>query len=203
MAPTTGGAVAAALLVLSTLRSGNRSPGGVDNAGSVAIVLELARRLPVAMPVDVEVIFFSPGAEEDHMVGAMRWLDGNLEELQGRPLFAINLDGAGIPGRVVLLERYGWGRLFAPRLSRVARRAARQLGIPVRGVFLPPAMGVDAIPFAHRGVECLTLASGSLGRAVLAVHSARDLAENLDPEALERVTRLTAGLALDLAQSRR
>ncbi len=202
LAPTTGGAAAAALLVLATLRSGNRSPGGVDNAGSVAILLELARRLPAVMPGDVELIFLSPGAEEDHMVGAMRWLDGNLEELQGRPLFAINLDGAGIPGRVALLERYGWGRPFGPRLSRAARRAARRLGIPVRGVFLPPAMGVDAIPFAHRGIECLTLASGSLGRAVLAVHSAGDRAENLDPEALGEVARLTAAVALEVGSFR-
>ncbi len=193
---------AAALAVLSTLRSGNRSPGGVDNAGSLAIVLELARRLPDELPPDVDLWLLAPGAEEDHMVGAMRWLDRHLGELAQRPVWAINLDGAGIPGRVSLLERYGFGQRFSPRLSRLARRVAAGLGIAVRGVLLPPAMGVDAIPFAHRGVPCLTLASGSLGRAVLAVHSAGDTADNLDRVALEQAARLAAGMALELAQEK-
>ncbi len=206
LAPALGATAAAALLVLATLRSGNLSPGGVDNAGSVAILLELARRLPASVPPDVELIFLSPGAEEDHMVGAMRRLDRHLEELCDRPLYALNLDGAGIPGRVALLERYGWGRLFAPRLSETARTAAHLADIRVRGVLMPPAMGIDAIPFAHRGIECLTLASGSLGRASLAVHSSRDVAENLDEDALGRVARLTEAVALEvaaLAQSER
>ena len=193
---TLGGAV---LLVLSTLRSGNRSPGGVDNAGSVGILFELARKLPARLPADVDLWFLSPGAEEDHMVGAMRWLDAHLDELRDRPLWALNLDGAGIPGRLALLERYGFGRLFSAELSRLARRVARREGIRVRGVLLPPAMGVDAIPFANRGVATLTLASGSLGRAALAVHSAGDVADNLDRGALDEAARLAAGMALELA----
>ena len=195
----TGGAVAAlALLVLSTLRSGNLSPGGVDNAGSVGILVELARLLPDRAPADVELWFLSPGAEEDHMVGAMRWLDDHAEGLRDRPAWTINLDGAGIPGRVALLERYGFGRRFSAELSRLAREVARREGIAVRGVVLPPAMGVDAIPFAHRGLESLTVASGSLGRAAMSVHSAGDVADHLDREALDEASRLVVGMALAL-----
>lgn len=189
-----GLSAAVALLVLSTLESGNRSPGGVDNAGSVAILLELARHLPSILPQNIELIFLSPGAEEDHMVGAMRWLDQHAESLHGRPVYALNFDGAGIPGRIALLERFGFGRRFSATLSGVARTAAQRLGIRVRGVFLPPAMGVDAIPFAHRGLDCLTIASGSLGRATFAVHSAGDVADNLDGRALDEAARL--GLAM-------
>lgn len=188
------------LLALSTLRSGNRSPGGVDNAGSVAIVAELARSLPVVVPEDVELIFLSPGAEEDHMVGAMRWLDRHRAELADRDVYALNLDGAGIAGPVVLLERYGFGRLFSERLSRLARQAAADLGLGVRASLLPPAMGVDAIPFAHRGIDCLTLASGSLCPAVAAVHSPRDRGENLNPDALERVARLAVEVIVRLTE---
>ncbi len=194
-----GLAAASALLALSTLKSGNRSPGGVDNAGSVAILLELARHLPTDLPPDVDLIFLSPGAEEDHMVGAMRWLDRYAEDLSNRPLYALNFDGAGIPGRLALLERFGFGRPFSPTLSRIARECAGRLAIPVRGVFLPPAMGVDAIPFAHRGIDCLTIASGSLGRATFAVHSAGDVADHLSPEALEEAARLGWAMARELA----
>ncbi len=66
---------------------------------------------------------------------------------------------------------------------------------------MPPALGVDAIPFAHRGVECLTLASGSLGRAVLAIHSAGDRAEHLDREALVQAARLAGEVLLSVART--
>jgi hypothetical protein len=194
-----GGVTAAvALLVLSTLRSGNLSPGGVDNAGSVGILIELARQLPALAPADVDLWFLSPGAEEDHMVGAMRWLDVHAEALADRPVWVLNLDGAGIPGRIVLLERFGFGRRFSAELSALARRVARRQGLALRGVLLPPAMGVDAIPFAHRGLPSLTLASGSLSRAAMSVHSAADVADNLDRVALGDAARLAAGMAQEL-----
>ncbi|MEE8526114.1 MAG: M28 family peptidase [Thermoanaerobaculia bacterium] len=200
--PRVAGAVAAiALIVLSTLKSGNLSPGGVDNAGSLAIVLQLAKLLPASGPDDVEWIFLSPGAEEDHMVGAMRWLDRHREELAGRPVWAINFDGAGNPGRVALLERFGFGRAFSPTLSAVVRRCAAELGIAVRGVLMPPGMGIDAIPFAHRGIDCLTLSSGSLGRATSAIHSSGDVAENLDRATLLEVARLAAALVSAMADA--
>jgi Zn-dependent M28 family amino/carboxypeptidase len=64
-------------------------------------------------------------------------------------------------------------------------------------------MGIDTIPFAHRGIDSTTFSSGSLGRATYAVHSAGDVAENLDPSTLARsarwvrevARRLTAELA--------
>lgn len=200
-APALGTLAALSLLALATLHNGNESPGGVDNAGSVGLVTELARRLPAVVPPDVELIFLSPGAEEDHMVGAMRWLDAHLSELEDRPVWAINFDGVGIPGRVTMLERYGFGTKFSARLSKVTRAAAGELGIPVRGILIPPAMGVDAIPFVHRGVPCLTLTSGSLGAASLSVHSKNDRFEHLDGEVLEQVARLATLIVTELCRT--
>ena len=194
-----GGATAASVMALSTLRNGNRSPGGVDNAGSVAILLELARVLPSVVDDDVDLIFLSTGAEEDHMVGAMRWLDAHLDRSSDQPVYCLNFDGAGSPGRLVLLERYGFGRMFTAAMSAAARRAAERLGYRLRSVMTPPAMGIDAIPFAHRGVPCLTVSSGSLDRATMAVHSANDRAEHLDAATLERAARLGLGILLDLS----
>lgn len=189
---------AGSMLALSTLSSGNASPGGVDNAGSLATILELARLLPQEVAPDVELIFLSTGAEEDHMVGAMRWLDAHRDSLAGRTVHTLNLDGAGSPGRAVILERYGVGRRFAPHLAGVALQTAKRMGIPLRRVWLPAAIGIDAIPFHHRGQACLTFSSGSLGRATIAVHSAGDVADNLDVDALERVGRLVFCVALTL-----
>lgn len=198
-----GGVAALALLALSTLRNGNDSPGGVDNAGSLSILLELARDLPAELPRDVEVVFLATGAEEDHMVGAMRWLDAHRGELGGRQVYALNFDGAGAPGKAVAMTRYGLGRSFSPLLARTARAAARRGGIPLRSIWLPPAMGIDAIPFHHRGVDCLTFSSGSLGRATLAVHSAGDVADHLDPETLARIARLARAVVVELSDPAR
>lgn len=195
-----GGAGAASLALLATLTSGNESPGGVDNAGSLAILLAMARRLPRRVGAAAELRFLSTGAEEDHMIGAMRYLDQQFPDGPGeRPVYVINLDGAGAPGRVVLLERYGFGRWFSRRLSELARAEAERLGLDPRGVLMPPAMGIDAIPVAHRDLPCLTLSSGSLGRATLAVHSAADRAENLDEATLEAVYRLATAMVERLA----
>jgi hypothetical protein len=193
-----GLAAAGAALVLSTMRSGNRSPGGVDNAGSVAIVLELARTLPAEVSPEVELVFLSTGAEEDHMVGAMRWLDAQGHRFEDRPVYCLNFDGAGAPGRTVLIERFGFGRLFSKTMSDAARSAATRLGIPVRGIVMLPAMGIDAIPFAHKGIPCLTFSSGSLGRATMSVHSANDRAEHLDAETLGRISKLASETAREL-----
>jgi len=198
LAPACGSAAALAAVALSTMRSDNLSPGGVDNAGSLAILLELAQTLPVQLPDDVELVFLSTGAEEDHMVGALRWLDHHAGDLTGRPVYCLNFDGAGAPGHLVLLERYGVGRLFSATMSAAARRAAARLGVRVLGVLQPPGLGIDAIPFAHRGIPCLTLASGSLGRATMSVHSPSDRAEHLDAAALAAVARLAAETAREL-----
>ncbi len=200
LAPAVAAVAALALSGLATLRSENRSPGGVDNGGSLAILLELARVLPAEVPDDVELIFLSTGAEEDHMVGAMRWLDAHLDGLRDRPLFALNLDGAGSPGTAVLIARYGFGRSFGKTVSAATAGCARKLGIPLRRIWMPPAIGVDGIPFAHRGVECPTLSSGSLGRATIAVHSRHDVADHLDPDALARVARLARGVAVEICR---
>lgn len=200
LGPTAGCAAGVAALILSTMRSGDLSPGGVDNAGSMAILLELARTLPEMIRERVELVFLSTGAEEDHMIGAMRWLEANEGAFGDRPVFCLNFDGAGAPGRTVLIERFGFGRMFSQTMSAAARRAATTLRIPVRGILMLPGIGIDAIPFAHHGIQCLTLSSGSIGPATLSVHSANDHPHHLDPEALARITELAQHLLVDLVQ---
>ena len=200
LAPVAGGATALAALALSTMRSGDRSPGAVDNAGSVAIALSVAKRLISGLADDVELVTLSTGAEEDHMVGAMRWLDAHADSIQ-RPVFCLNFDGAGAPGRAVLIERYGFGRLFSADMSAAARRAAGRLGIRPRAIVMLPGMGIDAIPFAHRGIPCLTLASGSLGKATMSVHSANDTADHLDPDTLAQIADLAFETMMELGKT--
>jgi acetylornithine deacetylase/succinyl-diaminopimelate desuccinylase-like protein len=196
--PAAGSATALAAFALATMKSGNRSPGGVDNAGSVAIILAVARELLDRLDAEIELMVLSTGAEEDHMVGAMRWLDLHADAFD-HPVYCLNLDGAGAPGRAVLIERYGFGRLFSAAMSNAARRAAERLQIDPRGIVMLPGMGIDSIPFAHRGIPCLTLSSGSLGRATMSVHSANDVAEHLDADTLAMMADLAYETMMDLS----
>jgi len=133
------------------------------------------------------------------MIGAMRWLSAHARELAECPVLAINLDGAGAAGRTVLIERFGFGRRFSKTLSEAARRAAARLHLRFRSIVMPPAMGIDAIPFAHHGIDCLTISSGRLDRAAISVHSSADTAEHLDAPTLERIATLVRAMIGDLA----
>jgi Zn-dependent M28 family amino/carboxypeptidase len=132
------------------------------------------------------------------MVGAMRWLDVHAESVVS-PIYCLNLDGAGAPGRAVLIERYGFGRLFSAEMSAAARRASDRLGIKPRGIVMLPGIGIDSIPFAHRGIPCLTLSSGSLGKATMSVHSTNDHAEHLDPDTLAEIADLAYETLVEIA----
>jgi hypothetical protein len=73
------------------------------------------------------------------MIGAMRWLDAHRDELADRPwVWALNFDGAGNPGQLVLLARYGFGRRAVrpqahPRRDRRARRPHQDASTAARG----------------------------------------------------------------------
>ena len=98
----------------------------------------------------------------------------------------------------LVLERFGFGKRFSAPLSAVARRAAQRLGLRVRGIVMPPAQGIDAIPFFHRGLDCLTISSGSLGPATYAIHSAGDTFDKLDGRSLAEAAALATEMAREL-----
>ena len=57
------------------------------------------------------------------------------------------------------------------------------------------------LEFAHRGYECLSISSGSLGKATIAVHSADDKAELLDLGTLAQGLELAVAAAERAAQA--
>jgi hypothetical protein len=189
LVPTSGGAGALAALALSTMRSGNRSPGAVDNAGSVAVLLELARTMPVALPDDVELVFLSPVRGGSH--GRRHALATCTPTTSsGRPAYSLNLDGAGAPATWCSREVRSRASVLRGHVGSGAlgRGPARR---PRSGVHAAAWPGDRRHPFVHRGIPCLTLASGSLGRATMSVHSsAADAAANLDSTALAAVFQL-------------
>ena len=183
----------AALGVLLGIRTGSVSPGAIDNAAGVAVLLHIAERMvgcgrrPQASPVT----FRFTGAEEEGLLGAWAYLARHNEELRalrGRAA-VLNLDGIGVGRRVVLIGG-GLPAPWRPRgISARAAEAARRVGVPLWRIGPLCGIAEDHVPFAAAGLDAISLCGPSwkLSR----VHSARDCLDAVDPAALGRVAELT------------
>lgn len=181
-------ALAAALGAMAFARAGNASPGAMDNASGVAVLLDCARALPAdSALVGADLTFLATGAEEIGLAGAMRWIQSHAAEYpRGRTLF-INLDSVGV-GRGLLASG---ARGPAARLVRASARAER---IDLRA--LPPLVGagVDTMPIAARGFAAVTLLGQVLGSASRRMHTPLDTDEHVTEAALDDAARLVRGI---------
>jgi hypothetical protein len=170
------GGVAAAAFGLNTV--GNRSPGGVDNAGSLAVALEVARRVARAPEPGGELVVAFTGAEELLMSGARHLVRERGEAWREGTALVVNLEALGAPGALGVQGPRGTAQRALDAIAAAGARG-RRIGA------LPAAMS-DAWPIARAGLPVVTLPAGAFSRAVRAIHTPRDRAGNLDPEVLAR-----------------
>jgi len=166
------------------LKSANRSPGGLDNAGSLGILLHLAEILQEKRPLRSQVTFLFPSAEELGLQGAFAYLRNHKEEIEKERSYFLNLDGVGIEGATRIFFRKGSlpvGRksLFVSRLKEIAKPFAIGRGSFSFGVMM------DHQAFLEKGYPAASLACAS--RKILQVHTARDTADLLEEEGMEEV----------------
>lgn len=178
--PTGLGAVA-----LACNRTGNRSPGVLDNASGLAVMLDLARDWRPPPEADLEVVWVATGAEEVGLDGARAFLAEFEWWWREKPTLLINLDSVGRGDSVRLSGE--------PSAVRLAERVASDVGIATRR-FAVVGAGMDHEPFAARGLESITLLGDVVG-ASLHMHSRRDDARLLEPAALDRAARLAREMA--------
>ncbi|HIE52553.1 MAG TPA: M28 family peptidase [Armatimonadetes bacterium] len=173
------------LLLLALGRTGNRSPGALDNASGVAVLLELARSLTASRVGGLKFTFLATDAEEEGLAGALRYIQRHAAEHDRWRTFFLNLDLVGDEGPLRIVSRYGLPPLSTGRRLTVAlKEAAQEMGVPVREVYLPLGAGTDQIPLAAWGFEAVTLQHWRWFGPVLAVHSPQDTADHVSPAAL-------------------
>ena len=178
------------LLLLQINLTGNRSPGGFDNASGVGVMLEVAR---VVMGRDEKtpITFLATGAEEYGMCGALRYVQVHADAYNRENTYVINLDGLGVGNGVNLVTRYGIPpKRTTKALADLFRASGESLGTPVSDRYLPIGVGLDSIPIASRGFETVTLTAGNVGRTALKIHSKRDRSDLLNVESLQQVGEL-------------
>jgi hypothetical protein len=163
------------------------SPGALDNASGVGIVLELARNLSGSVPDGLDVSFVFTGAEEEGLAGAVKFAQELGFTYNGRKTYCVSYDGAGAAGKLRVTSRYGIPPVRTSRkLVEVISRFCSEEGIECYETYLPVGAGLEQTPLSYRGFDVVTVHSGKLGRAVLAIHSPEDTIKNLDREAMER-----------------
>ena len=198
-AANVAGAVAmGAGLPLLFLGAGNASPGAIDNASGVGVVLHLAeclaRRSDLFDKLRVTVLLTS--AEELTLGGAFAFVRRNKDRLRRQAesggLYILNLDGPGVDGELYMAEEEnGLASYASPAshadLSGLVRAACSELQIPLGRFLLPGAM-FDHIPFARCGFDAVSLMA--VGGASWAVHTPGDSADKLHVRGFEQAGRV-------------
>lgn len=164
------------------------SPGAVDNAGSVAVLLRLAERLsvrPTSAPTTVKLVFFA--CEEERALGSWE----HAKRLTSQPvtpaLAVINLEliGAGDGLAYVPDEGFTFRRYTSPAglLAFVDEVARLHWGGPLQPEPIPRVVITDARSFLAHGMPALTLVPDSGWSRHL--HSGRDSRDRIRLPALE------------------
>lgn len=192
-----GPAEGKALLVMAHYDTVPASPGAIDNAAAVGMLLELARELRDTPPPQ-PVIFAFTANEEIGLAGAEALAAQHGHEVA----FAISLDLIGGDGALTLngaseligLSELRWIAaaadragiaLSAPLAHRVISRWWPQIDRSDHGPFT--RRGIRAVHFYHRGHD---------GEWIdLDYHSARDVSERVERSSLLSTARLVHALA--------
>lgn len=194
-----GWTLAGALLILAWNPSGNESPGAMDNASGLAVLLALVETMPRDPSLaHAELTFLATGAEELGLVGALRWIERHETELHPRRTVFLNVDSVGVGEGLLAIDVRGIAPDGRP-MKRVVREAARKLGVRLRVLRFVPGAGVDTMPIGIRGFATASILGEVIGAPAWRIHSARDTLEPLREAGLEAALRLCAQVARDTA----
>jgi hypothetical protein len=184
------------LLIMAHYDTVPGSPGAVDNATAVGVLIELARVLERARPEYGVMLVFTAN-EEIGLVGA----EALAARLGDDVAFAIALDLIGGSGDLVL---NGAGELIGADEMRWLAAAAQRAGIVLRAPLAhrvvsrwwPQVERSDHGPFTRRGIRAVHFYDrGQDGEWIdLAYHSPGDLLPRVDRTSVDEVGRLLFAL---------
>ena len=191
--------LALATFALPFLPFGDDSPGAMDNATGVAVLLDLARRLPADPALaDTHLVFLASGAEELGLAGAMRWAQKHGDEWDPAHTLVVNVDSVGVGKGLIAVDVQGEvaGRSTAKFLADVTRDAK----LPLRHLPFLPGVGVDSMPLAARGFPTISLLGEVLGGASRRIHTRHDTIDWLNEEGLRNASDAAAAIARAFAR---
>ncbi|MGE5185456.1 MAG: M28 family metallopeptidase, partial [Acidobacteriota bacterium] len=185
-----------ALLIMAHYDSVPGSPGAVDNAAAVGVLLELARVLHEHPPAQPILLAFTAN-EERGLVGAEALVRDRASDVD----FAIALDLIGASGPLTL---NGASELIGRAEMRWIAGAAERAGVDVSAPiphrvisrWWPQAERSDHGPFTRHGIRAVHFYDrGQDGERIdLAYHSPRDVPSRVDRASVDEIGRLLRAL---------
>jgi hypothetical protein len=163
--------------------TGNRSAGALDDASGVAVILEAGRILAKAPLENHDVIIACFGCEEVGLIGSIQYLLAHEQELKLRPCYVLNYDMPfSSAGNLYLNTGFEVPpKQTSPRLNALAREAANEMGLEMKGLYMPVGAAADHMPWVKHGFEATGFVS-----AASYIHSAGDTVEKVNREGLRR-----------------
>ncbi|NCA81648.1 MAG: Zn-dependent exopeptidase M28 [Opitutae bacterium] len=175
------------IVVCAHMDTAYGTPGALDNAAGVAVLLGAMERLKgFAGPHDLEFVPFN-GEDSGMVKGQMAYLEALGEEFV-RIRLVVNIDAPGCKGATTHVSAYN---LDESRQKRLEEEIARHLRIG-RG---PEWVEGDHSIFAFQGIPALAVTSSNLREGVMRIsHTPRDVEALVDPVLLEEAAEFIAGL---------
>jgi aminopeptidase YwaD len=176
------GAGTGRILLLAHLDTMHDTPGAIDNASGVAILLALAEAL-ASRSLRLGLEWIAVNGEENGGLGDVEYLRRHGDAL-GRALALVNVDGVGGRVGVNSLAVMGASQAFE---AQVARVHGRYPGV----VRVDPWYESDHSAFLFRGVPCIPLSSVGVANIN---HLPADTIEWIGPGKLDEVVSLVIAL---------
>lgn len=177
--------VGAVPVVLSMV--GQRSPGALDNASGVAMMIAAARQLQDLPEVGVLIT----DAEELGLAGARAWVRGQAKAT------VLNSDGVDDDGDVHVMFTHPRPRA----LLDAVERASRTSGVRYHATRLIPGILTDSVAFADAGMATITFSRGTWA-SLARVHSPSDDLAHLRGTGIADVATLVARTARESGEPR-
>lgn len=157
-------------------------PGANDGASGVAVLLELARVLPIDLEKNVWLVFFD--AEDQGQIDNWDWILGSrsfVDNMQGTPDYVVLLDMIGDADLNIYFERNS-----NTELQQEIWMIASELGYSE--FFIPEikySILDDHIPFVEKGITAIDIIDFNYPHW----HTIEDTIDKISPESLEAIGR--------------
>ncbi|HZY44783.1 MAG TPA: M28 family peptidase [Anaerolineae bacterium] len=170
-------------LPLLLLDVGNRSPGAIDNASGVGLVLHLAeclRAVPVDRPYNLTVLI--PNAEEFSLMGSAAYVKLHARQLgrEASRVHVLNFDGIGVDGDLRWIGR-------GSKLSDLIQQTCRDLNLKLSRFNIHGAL-YDHLSFADHGLDAVSLIA--IGPASRSIHTLQDSIDKLHVRGFDQAGRV-------------
>lgn len=175
-------------------QEGKMYPGADDNASGVAVLLELASRLPLVPDMERSIVFVAFTGEEAGRKGSKYYVQNEKHYPVSKVVGMINLDTVGRLGKNKLIvlntgSAKEWAQLF------------EEAGKPIKLSIAASTQDLDASDqksFLEAGVPAVQLFSGPHAD----YHRPTDTADSIDPRGLVKIATAVRTVAFYLATQR-